>query len=121
MSFGGSRRRYPALSCAEVKSILKALGFSPRKNNNGSHESWVREETDTRKFAKVTVDCPKAPFSVNLIKSMISQANSDREKFYGATTKTAKKIQKKSKKKLKNNAKTKKRQLASVPRMNKNK
>lgn len=93
MTFGGSRRRYPALSCSEAKAILRALGFARRKNNAGSHEDWVRNDPK-KGFLKVTVDCPKAPFDVFLIKSMISQAGTGRVSFYCATKKTAKKINK---------------------------
>lgn len=92
MAFGGSRRKYPALDCAEVKRILKALGFEQRRNNAGSHETWINDH-ETKGRLKVTVDCPKAPFSVMLIKSMIKQAGSDRDAFYQATRKTARKIQ----------------------------
>lgn len=94
MAFGGSRRRYPALDCKEVKDILKALGFSYRKNNAGSHDDWIFTHP-VKGFAKVTLDCPKAPFSVDLIKIMIDQAKSNRVEFYRATKKSAKKIDKK--------------------------
>ncbi len=94
MGFGGSRRKYPPLTCDEVKRILRALGFSERYNNAGSHEDWIINHPKLG-FAKVTLDCPKAPFSINLIKSMIAQSNSDRETFYRATKQSAKKINRK--------------------------
>lgn len=114
MAFGGSRRKYPALTCAEVKSILKSLGFKERPNNAGSHETWILEHK-SKGFFKVTVDCPKAPFSIMLIKSMIKQAGSDRDSFYSATPKTAKKIQnsksRKNQKDIRNKKKT-----SNIPR-----
>ena len=94
MAFGGSRRRYPALDCADLKRILRALGFSERGNNAGSHDDWIYDHPK-KGFLKVTLDCPKAPFSIDLIQSMISQAGSDRVTFYRCTRATAKKINKK--------------------------
>lgn len=86
-----SRLRYPPLDCADVKRILRALGFELRKNNAGSHDSWIRNDPK-KGFLKVTLDCPKAPFEEFLIKSMIEQAKSDRTTFYRATKQSAKKI-----------------------------
>jgi len=60
-----------SLTCKDVKNILKHEGFAKR-TQKGSHEQWVKD-TEKRRF-KVTVDCPKAPFSHDLIKSMASQA-----------------------------------------------
>lgn len=46
-----------------------------------SHEDWVK--TDERgRFFKVTVDCPKAPFSQDLIKSMAKQAGVTKQEIY---------------------------------------
>jgi predicted RNA binding protein YcfA (HicA-like mRNA interferase family) len=59
----------PPITCKELKSILTYLAFDTQK---GSHEQWVLIK-DNRKY-KVTVDCPKAPFSQDLIKSMAAQA-----------------------------------------------
>jgi predicted RNA binding protein YcfA (HicA-like mRNA interferase family) len=64
--------KYPPLTCKDVKRILKALGFEPRPRKRTSHEQWVRE--DPENIYKVTVDCPKAPFSQDLISSMATQA-----------------------------------------------
>lgn len=74
---------YPPLTCKEVKAILKALGFSPRPGTGTSHEQWVREHP----FAKVTVDCPKSPFSQILIKSMAAQAGLSKKAFYAVLRK----------------------------------
>lgn len=63
----------PPLTCAQVKEILRRLGFSPRPQKSGtSHEQWVKG-ADGKRW-KVTVDCPKAPCSPSLIASMARQA-----------------------------------------------
>lgn len=73
---------YPPLTCKDVKQILKSLGFEPRPKNGTSHEQWVRK--DNKGFFKVTVDCPKAPFSPDLISSMAKQAGLSKKEFYAA-------------------------------------
>jgi len=73
---------FPPLSCKQVKQILSSLGFSPRPQKGTSHEQWVK--TENGKFFKVTVDCPKAPFSQDLIKSMSTQAGVSKKEFYSA-------------------------------------
>jgi hypothetical protein len=73
---------YPPITCADFKRILKALGFSPRPMKSGtSHEHWVAAAIDG-KFYKVTVDCPKSPFSPDLISSMARQAGVTKKKIY---------------------------------------
>jgi predicted RNA binding protein YcfA (HicA-like mRNA interferase family) len=71
----------PPLTCADVKAILKYLGFSAEKNRatSGSHEQWTNPALPGE---KVTVDCPNAPFSQNLITSMANQAKSNKKTFY---------------------------------------
>jgi len=72
---------YPPLTCSEFKAVLKELGFVPRKNTSGtSHEHWTA--TIGGKFRKVTVDCPKAPFSRDLIGSMAKQAGVTKKEIY---------------------------------------
>lgn len=72
---------HPPISCADFKEILKELGFTPRKREGrGSHESWVAFRNN--KFHKVTVDCPKAPFSQDLIASMAKQAGVTKKQIY---------------------------------------
>jgi predicted RNA binding protein YcfA (HicA-like mRNA interferase family) len=71
---------YPPLTCKDVKKILAHLGFIPRPTKGTSHEQWVKEENG--KLYKVTVDCPKAPFSQTLIKSMAEQAGVKKKDFY---------------------------------------
>ncbi|MDC6130802.1 type II toxin-antitoxin system HicA family toxin [Burkholderia gladioli] len=70
---------HPPLTCKDVKRVLKALGFVHR-NTEGSHEQWVRDEPPP--FRKVTVDCPKAPFSQFLLEIMASQAGLTKKEFY---------------------------------------
>jgi predicted RNA binding protein YcfA (HicA-like mRNA interferase family) len=76
--------RYYPLTCKEVKKILKNLGFTKRKPKGTSHEQWVKTVRKNKKdhLYKVTVDCPKAPFSQDLIKSMASQAGVSKKDFY---------------------------------------
>jgi predicted RNA binding protein YcfA (HicA-like mRNA interferase family) len=73
---------HPPLTCAEVKSILKNLGFKPSPRTGTSHEQWEKVENN-RKF-KVTVDCPKQPFSHDLIRYMARQAGVTVKEFYAA-------------------------------------
>lgn len=74
---------HPPLTCAEVKTVLRKLGFEKRPGKNrsgGSHEQWTALVNG--QFRKVTVDCPKAPFSHDLIRSMASQAGVTKKQFY---------------------------------------
>ena len=73
---------HPPLTCKDVKRILTNLGFAPRPQKSTSHEHWVK--TVGNKFFKVTVDCPKAPFSQDLISSMARQAGVSKKAFYAA-------------------------------------
>jgi predicted RNA binding protein YcfA (HicA-like mRNA interferase family) len=76
--------QHPPISCSDFKDILKALGFEHRKSKNltsGSHENWVGKDANG-KFRKVTVDCPKAPFSQDLISAMAHQAGVTKKKIY---------------------------------------
>jgi predicted RNA binding protein YcfA (HicA-like mRNA interferase family) len=56
------------------------MGFEARPQKGTSHEQWVK--TDNGNFYKVTVDCPKSPFSQDLISSMAKQAGVNKKKFY---------------------------------------
>lgn len=77
---------YPPLTCDEVKQILKNLGFEICTNRGkGSHENYCR--LSKAGLLKVTVDCPKSPFSPSLIKSMSSQAGLGKKDFYKALDK----------------------------------
>lgn len=72
---------HPPLTCAQFKAVLSRLGFVPRKMKSGtSHEDWIA--TIDGRFRKVTVDCPKAPFSQDLISSMAKQAGVNKARIY---------------------------------------
>lgn len=62
----------PQIDCADLKRALRRLGFEPEPGKGSSHEQW-RLVIDGRLY-KVTVDCPKAPFSDDLLSSMANQA-----------------------------------------------
>jgi hypothetical protein len=73
--------QHPPLTCSQFKAVLKALGFQARPMKSGtSHEDWVA--TIDGRFRKVTVDCPKAPFSQDLIASMAHQAGVTKKQIY---------------------------------------
>ena len=80
--------RLPPLTCDEVKQALTKLGFSRVKRHGGSHEQWIKT-VDGRRF-KVTVDCPKAPFSPTMIASMANQAGISVNELYRAADKKRK-------------------------------
>ncbi len=72
---------HPPLTCEQFKAVLKLLGFEPRPMKSGtSHEHWIAVVDG--QFRKVTVDCPKAPFSQDLISSMAKQAGVTKKKVY---------------------------------------
>lgn len=73
--------KYHPLTCKDVKQILKSLGFEPRPRKGTSHEQWVRK--DSRGFFKVTVDCPKQPFTQDLM-LQASQSGVSKKEFYAA-------------------------------------
>lgn len=72
--------QYPPLTCKQVKTILKKLGFKLYPQAGTSHEHW--KKTENGRLYKVTVDCPKAPFSPDLISSMADQAGKTKKAFY---------------------------------------
>jgi predicted RNA binding protein YcfA (HicA-like mRNA interferase family) len=71
--------QHPPITCKDFKEILKLLGFT-HEATHGSHEQWTKLENG-RKF-KVTVDCPKSPFTQTLISSMASQAGVAKKEIY---------------------------------------
>lgn len=77
-----SRWKRP-LKASEVRTILKNLGFEPRKQHGTSHEHWVPSNPDAP-FRKVTVDEPQSPFGEFLIRSMARQAGVSLRQFYDA-------------------------------------
>lgn len=70
-------------TCKQVKALLKELGFTQEKTNAGSHEKW-KHENFRGQTRKVTVDCPKAPFSHDLIAFMAAQAGLSKKEFWEA-------------------------------------
>jgi hypothetical protein len=66
-------------TCKQVKTALKNMGFEPQKQDGTSHEPW--KKIVNGKLYKVTVDCPKAPFSKTLVKSMAAQAGVSKKVF----------------------------------------
>jgi hypothetical protein len=82
-------RSYPPLTQAEMREILKALGFSLDRSNK--HPVWERpaDEKLPRKVVPLD-DYPQ--FEQKLIKRIIAQTGFSRIDFYCATEKTAKKI-----------------------------
>lgn len=72
--------QHPPLTCSQVKSILKKLGFNPQQQKGTSHEHWKKWENG--QLFKVTVDCPKQPFSHDLIRYMARQAGVTVKQFY---------------------------------------
>ena len=74
--------KHRPLTCAQVKTILKNLGFEARPRKGTSHEQWVKDYGGKR--YKVTVDCPKEPFTQDLIRYMARQAGVSKTKFYAA-------------------------------------
>lgn len=75
-------KEYWPLTCAQVKQILTNLGFAPRPKKGTSHEQWVGQIRG--QFRKVTVDCPQAPFTQDLIRWMANQAGVTKKELYEA-------------------------------------
>lgn len=69
----------PPLSCKDIKRALIALGLA-HVRTVGSHEHYTGMFRG--RFRLVTVDCPKAPFSQDLIGSMASQAGLTKKELY---------------------------------------
>lgn len=63
-----------------MKSVLGALGFTPRPQKATSHEQWVKGSGPD--YKRVTVDCPKAPFTDGLLAMMLHQAGISKKDFY---------------------------------------
>ena len=75
-----SRWKRP-LRAAEVRRILKELGFSLRPQKSTSHEQWVREGSP---FRKVTLSPHNEPFDDFIVSSMARQAGVSVRAFYEA-------------------------------------
>lgn len=85
------KRKYPPLSPNEVVAIVKALGFVFDRQV-GSHAHYELKALGDQQRRVVTVDMTEDDFDEYLIKSMIRQSGETREKFYGATKGTRRKI-----------------------------
>ena len=72
--------KYRPVSCREFKAVLRELGFSPRPQTGTSHEQWTHGTGSN--YRRVTVDCPKAPFTRNLLSMMLHQAGTGKNEFY---------------------------------------
>ena len=70
-------------------AIFEALQFQRRRH--GKHECYERAADENMSRKVVPID-DYAEFDETLIKSMIAQSGFTREKFYGATKGTKKKI-----------------------------
>lgn len=84
-------RSYPPLTVAEIKAVLKNLGFEWDRTE-GSHSQWKRLARDGRPAAVITVDEHYKEIGDKLLKNIIQQSTFTREQFYGASKWTAKKI-----------------------------
>jgi predicted RNA binding protein YcfA (HicA-like mRNA interferase family) len=74
-----SRWKRP-LKAAEVRTILKNLGFSARPTKATGHEHWVRDEP----MRKVTLSAHNEPFDDFIVASMARQAGVSVREFYSA-------------------------------------
>lgn len=75
-----SRWKRP-LRAAEVRKILKELGFTLRPQKSAGHEHWVREGNP---FRKVTLSAHNEPFDDFIVGSMARQAGVSVRAFYDA-------------------------------------
>lgn len=71
--------QHPPIDCRDFKRILKKLGFEPG-NQVGSHQHWKKVENG--RLYKVTVDCPKSPFTGRLLDLMAAQAGVSKKRIY---------------------------------------
>lgn len=74
-----SRWKRP-LKAADVRKILKALGFTPRPIKGTGHEHWVADNP----FRKVTLSAHNEPFDDFIVSSMARQAGVTVKVFYAA-------------------------------------
>jgi hypothetical protein len=70
----------PPVTCRDFNAVLKHLGFVPRDKKATSHEQWIKGSGSD--FRRVTVDCPKAPFTGTLFAIMLHQAGLSKKGFY---------------------------------------
>jgi predicted RNA binding protein YcfA (HicA-like mRNA interferase family) len=84
------KRSTPPLTPSEVVAVLVALGFT-FKRQEGSHAQYECPASAEHPRSLVTVDMARGDFDEQLMRSMIRQSNRSRERFYGATKRTARK------------------------------
>lgn len=75
-----SRWKRP-LKAAEIRKILRELGFTARPQKGTGHEHWVREGEP---FRKVTLSAHSEPFDDFIVGSMARQAGVSVLDFYAA-------------------------------------
>jgi len=75
-----SRWKRP-LTAAEVRRILKSLGFELRPQKSTAHEQWVKHDPS---FRKVTLSAHNQPFDDFIVSSMARQAGVSVREFYQA-------------------------------------
>lgn len=75
-----SRWKRP-LRAAEVRRILKSLGFQAQSQRSTGHEHWVKREPE---FRKVTMSAHSEPFDDFIVSSMARQAGVSVREFYAA-------------------------------------
>jgi predicted RNA binding protein YcfA (HicA-like mRNA interferase family) len=75
-----SRWKRP-LKAAEIRRILRELGFTARPQKGTAHEHWIREGAP---FRKVTLSAHSEPFDDFIVGSMARQAGVSVREFYAA-------------------------------------
>lgn len=81
-------KQWPPLTADEIGACLKKLGFH-RDHDQSSHQIWVNDAT----HQVVPIDTKWKPCSSAMLKHVVEQQlRMTRERFYGATKTTAKKI-----------------------------
>jgi predicted RNA binding protein YcfA (HicA-like mRNA interferase family) len=81
-------RSWPPLTAKEIGECLSALGWV-HDHDESTHQIWVHEKTRQ----VVPIDVKWNPVSSPMLKHIVTeQVRTSREKFYGATKATAKKI-----------------------------
>lgn len=77
--------KYPPLDYGEVIKILKNLGFSPKGNKSGSHQTWIRKEKGIHHAVTVASHgSRKREFPDGTLKAMIRQSGCTTKEFYEA-------------------------------------
>ncbi len=75
--------RFPPLTAAEVRRILRNLGFQMEKGRGGAHEQW-RKLVPGQPARKVTLSPHHEPFKNRIVEYMVAQAGVTKAEFYAA-------------------------------------